>query len=729
MKYLSLLFAIAATNLALCSDNDNSHTSYIYDSQYHGYQDNFSSPNPYQPPSTYFVPIDRPQDIARERIHQQCEQLAHQQQRLSSPAYSAREMSAIMCSGWSSTDFAQATQYATYEAMRQGKSPDTVERNLLNRYELYRIPAFRDYIKTVPGYRPYIKNMRDRLVAQKPKRYKILRKLGLLNEQYVHQLDLAEKLYAEILAEEKAEQRAEQQQQEAELYRQQEFLRSHQEATRVTFDQQHQALQQLPEEWAQIQDIYQEYGLCDNGRYERRKQALDTMTNNGCTYETKSYTVSPDAAQLIREMDTDITEYQTCYGNQLQQVIHQECIDGIDRLASLPEASVVYPYKESMALCFDAAREYNQAGAVDKATAVADFCGSLLDYGKAIAEGAVAGVVGAVEDLLEHPGQALLCAVAGEYVLAYQLSKILYNVVDIGVTYVFDRERGKKQWDEYVAPVTQLIDAISNKELSLRDGLKGATQLAVQWKAQGKLLKGMNKFCKTAKAKALEFAKNNPLAVPEQYMTTPEGILLQSTQNIQPPASGSSGPRLKYISNSKLFSANKQEIIDLATKSHSVIQLTEETLQTTGKSSFNAPESFFKHIFSAELIEKQFLTGKVKMSLYGFHHYIIGHLEEMGIKLLNSRICKKTELILSDVLCDGHLEPDKTFFPTSWSREKVISKIAEAARNPIQQLEIEGSKGVLFGQTSEGIVIRIIMDIKSENYITAYPDAYKNGLI
>jgi len=730
MKYLSLLFAIAAaTNLALFSDNDNSHTSYIYDSQYHGYQDNFSSPNPYQPPSTYFVPIDTPQDIARQRIHQQCEQLAHQQQRLSSPAYSAREMSAMICSGWSSSDFAQATHYATYEAMRQGKSPDTVERNLLNQYELYRIPAFREYIKTVPGYRDHIKNMSDRLVAQKPKRYKILRKLGLLDEQYVHELDFAEKLYAEILAEEKAEQRAAQQQQEAELYRQQEWLRCQQETTRVTFDQQRESLQTFSDEWTQIQDIYQDYGLCDNGRYERRKQALDSMTNGGCVYETKSYTASPAATQFIRDMGTDITEYQTCYGNQLQQVIHQECINGLDQLASLPETSVVYPYKESMALCFDAAREYNQAGSVDKATAIADFCASLLDYGKAIAEGAVSGVIGAVEDMLEHPGQALLCAVAGEYVLAYQLSKILYNVADIGVTYAFDRERGKEKWDEYLAPVTQLIDAIGNKELSLRDGLKGATQLAVQWKTQTKLLKGMNQFCKTAKARALEFAKNNPLAVPEQYMTTPEGILLQSTQNIQPPASGSSGSRLmKYTSSSKYFAANEQEVFELASKNNSVIQLPSATLQTIGKSSLNAPEDFFKHIFTAELIEKTFLTGTIKKNLAGFHHYIAEHLNEMGITLLNPRTCNKTGLIISDVLCDGHLEKRKTFFPASWSREQVILKIGESVQNLVKPPMVEGTKGVLFGQTSEGIIIRVVVDIQSGKYITAYPDALANNL-
>lgn len=86
-----------------------------------------------------------------------------------------------------------------------------------------------------------------------------------------------------------------------------------------------------------------------------------------------------------------------------------------------------------------------------------DFCSSFLDCGKAIVQGAAAGIVGSIEDIREHPGQAILCAVAGEYVFAYQLSKELYSVVEIGTTYIFDPERGKKEWNEYVAPVAELI--------------------------------------------------------------------------------------------------------------------------------------------------------------------------------------------------------------------------------------------------------------------------------
>ncbi len=269
----------------------------------------------------------------------------------------------------------------------------------------------------------------------------------------------ATKRHSDSAAAKRKEKAAQEQQRQAERSRErQQWLVAKQQAVHVrehirhTFETQRTALSNASKEWTQIQDIYQEYGLRDDGRYARRKQALA----NSHAYEFKSYSLTPAATQLIRGIGTDATEYQICYGNQLQQVVHQECLDGIDRLACLPETSVVYPYKESMALCFDAARTYNQAGAVDKATAVADFCWTLLDYGKAIAEGAVAGVVSAVEDLIEHPGQALLCAVAGKYVLAYQLGKVLCNVADIGLTYAFDAERGKKKWDEYVAPATQL---------------------------------------------------------------------------------------------------------------------------------------------------------------------------------------------------------------------------------------------------------------------------------
>lgn len=686
--------------------------------------------NPYVEPRATLAAYEKTsQDRAKEQLRASCNALNRSQQ-FSCPSYPIQNINTQLFASWSATDFARAAESAKYEAIKQNHCQHHVEQQMLRKYDFYSMPAFREYIKTIAGYRSHIKKLHACLEAKKSKWHRVWRKLGFLDPKYVQQLDMIEKLNTEIVKEEVSEQKvAKHQQRQATLEAQQRKLQAQQavcnqqESVRTTFESERDELNRLSDEWTCVQDIYQDYDLCDNGRYERRRQALYDVTHDECSYETKSYTVSPDAIQLIGNTGNGIEHYRTCYGNQLQQVIHQECIDGMERLVYLPETSVVYPYKESIAQCFDAAREYNQAGSVDKATAVTDFCWTLLDYGQAIAQGAIDGVVGGVRDMLEHPIETVVCAVACKYVLAYQASKILYNVADISITYAFDAERGKQQWDEYVAPVTQLIDAISNKELSLRDGLKGATQFAVQWKTQAKLLGGLNKFCKTAKTRTLEFAKNNPLVSPKQYMTTPEGILLQSTHNVPP-----SGSRFKYERSSKFFIANERQIAELASKNHSVIQPIEETLQVIGKGPLNTTERFLKHIFTAELIEKRFPMGEIEKSLAGFHHYMLEHLEEMGIKLINPRTCEKTGLIISDVLCDGHLELRKTFFPSSWSREKVISKLAEAVQNPIKPPVIQGTRGVLFGQTSEGIVVRVIVDVKSGNYITAYPDALANNL-
>lgn len=303
------------------------------------------------------------------------------------------------------------------------------------------------------------------------------------------------------------------------------------ELVRSTFESQKHTLQDLKDEWAEIDEIYRDDDFVAENRFERRIQALQSMEHDGYLYDSKAYLISPAATTLLHSIGSDPNSYSTCYGNQLQHVIHQECIDGIEHLSILSADSIVYPYKNHIAECIDATREYNQAGLIEQATTVSDFCWSFLDYGKAIAEGAVEGAIGAVNDIIEHPGQALLCAVAGEYVLAYQLSKVVYNVAGIGITYLIDSERGQQQWDDYVAPVTELINAINNQEITLRDTIKGATHLAVGWKAQEKLLGGLGKICKTAKTKALKFAKNNPLTAPEKYLVIPEGIVLKATQS------------------------------------------------------------------------------------------------------------------------------------------------------------------------------------------------------
>src|SRR4029078_6480475 len=124
MKYISLLFFITAVPFSLYSDEKDNQDSYIQrnyglENQIHP-TDDFSATNPYQLPVSAFEPIYTPQEIARERIHNQCESLSHQE-RFLLPTYSARELSAIACSAWSANDFAHAAAYAAYQSMQQGK--------------------------------------------------------------------------------------------------------------------------------------------------------------------------------------------------------------------------------------------------------------------------------------------------------------------------------------------------------------------------------------------------------------------------------------------------------------------------------------------------------------------------------------------------------------------------------------------------------------------------------
>lgn len=279
-----------------------------------------------------------------------------------------------------------------------------------------------------------------------------------------------------------------------------------------------------------------------------------------------------------------------------------------------------------------------------------------------------------------------------------------------------------KKWNDYVAPVTQIIDVITSKEFCLCDGIKAGTALATQWKTQNKLLGGLKKVYKTVQSQARQFAAKNPFAAPEQYISTPQGLLLKASQNLPPP----DGSLPSAVRTSMSFVANHPEITALAQKAQLWIQPAQETLQAIGKQMIQAPEKFFRHIFAAELIEKTNLAGQIKRSLSGFHHYTVEYLQEMKITLQNSKLCQKTGLVLADVVCNGHIEKKKTFFPTSWTRERVIEKIAEAIKKPVDMPLIEGKRCVVFGKTSENIIVKIVL---AGNYITAYPDAVLNGLI
>ena len=186
---------------------------------------------------------------------------------------------------------------------------------------------------------------------------------------------------------------------------------------------------------------------------------------------------------LLQQNGCDVNNYRACCGNQIQQLVHQDCLILLEQIADISPLSYIYEHKNSFVQCIDAARDYNQAGLTGKAITITDFCDALLDYSKAIivgaAQGVAEGLIGVAQDVVEHPIKTLIAAAAGEYIVAYQLCKMLYNVAEIGVTTLCDPSEGAQKWNDYIEPINKLVTALYNKEISLQSSVTGVTQFAV----------------------------------------------------------------------------------------------------------------------------------------------------------------------------------------------------------------------------------------------------------
>ncbi len=93
--------------------------------------------------------------------------------------------------------------------------------------------------------------------------------------------------------------------------------------------------------------------------------------------------------------------------------------------------------------------------------------------------------------------------------LAYQLGKLVYSLLDLTVNAVINPEHAQKTWDGYIEPISGLIDALKNRQLSLRDGIRAGTALAVQMKAQAILAKGCETLYSVAKTRVITYAAKN----------------------------------------------------------------------------------------------------------------------------------------------------------------------------------------------------------------------------
>lgn len=237
----------------------------------------------------------------------------------------------------------------------------------------------------------------------------------------------------------------------------------------------------------------------------------------------------------------------------------------------------------------------------------------------------------------------------------------------------------------------------------------------------------LEKLGESAAAVARTFKKgfdthlaDNPIVI------TAEGVVLQMSNDLK----NIGGAGIEIITNSRMF------IESMTSGFLAEVKADIENLKKIFACPPKCPQSCPKRGFA------EFINGHIKIpyehilgmelkwakegnlvKFSGFHHDFMNTMEKNGTiqfinKITNEHGCYKASLIV-----DGLQVPTKTFFPSHWSREKVVSKIYEAYDQFIKSGAIpfeKNGKYVVEGLTQEGINIRMFIT-KNGQIATAYP--------
>jgi hypothetical protein len=290
-------------------------------------------------------------------------------------------------------------------------------------------------------------------------------------------------------------------------------------------------------------------------RIAHRLELLHTIDLTQPTITTKQYTVSETVTSALAAFDCDITQLRTHIGNAYQQLLHQELLTIAETATHINQGSPLFFQQETFFACAASAFEYNKVGSAYEATQIADFCWALLDYGGAVLEGAITGASAALLYATTHPFETTATVFAGQYILAYQLSRLLYDVAKISLTATYDADAASQEWETLTQPITDLYDALTAAEVTVRDKIKMASTIATSFYAQAKLIGGLQKFCGGMLKQVNFFRQNNPPATPQEYLATTESLLYKAS--IDTTSGGQKPSMLPTLSNIKEEVFNK----------------------------------------------------------------------------------------------------------------------------------------------------------------------------
>jgi hypothetical protein len=200
--------------------------------------------------------------------------------------------------------------------------------------------------------------------------------------------------------------------------------------------------------------------------------------------------------------------------------------------------------------CISAATEFTQLKNIETASKVLDFCWSFTELGKALAIGATQGLANAATNAFDHPielavdvGMTMTVAIlAPHYLCVYHALGIIHylaptikDLTNIGMTYRSNPTQGIEDFKTYIAPITNFVEKINNKEFGLTRLVESGAMVAAQFYAEQKLYGGVSSLYGSIANKALTWAKNNPALQLNDYLKTADGLILKAVQGVQEP--------------------------------------------------------------------------------------------------------------------------------------------------------------------------------------------------
>ncbi|MGE0009581.1 MAG: polymorphic toxin type 35 domain-containing protein [Candidatus Babeliales bacterium] len=274
-------------------------------------------------------------------------------------------------------------------------------------------------------------------------------------EEYQHLSFVREKQEKLKQAEQAAAQHAYELEVQNQAKRKCEEQRVYKKQTAQIFSETQQELQEHYALYQQI-EVYDDIHALTPRQYRvKRTEALHDCLTGNQIWQEQTYQITHEAFCLMQEECIEVTAYPTCYGNQIQRVLHQEFVDILNGAGSL-RYQQDYNYKpiaSTLTRFAHAGHVHNQRGRVADAFSFADFCHGLYkltlqvkeitcDIGAAVGRGAAKGGVNYANKLL-HPFDAardtlyglaktvhIIGNKAGHYTLRY-MEQSLQDAIDL----------------------------------------------------------------------------------------------------------------------------------------------------------------------------------------------------------------------------------------------------------------------------------------------------------